>query len=232
MPDYDATPRRSGPSAWITVFSAIGSTTGLLAGTVGPMLVSASNLGPLLGVFVTGPAGLIVGALTGCVVWVARTHMSCWDRVPLMWISGIWLGALLYTLIMMLLGPMYALVGIILQCLTLGAVVSLSCRDGSSGAPRSSAARCRSTSIVISASVILMTLFPPVTAPRWGQQMPDPNAASSDPLPVVAFLFDPGLDARQHAPRLALSLPILASEWILAILIGAIGCRSSFVRRE
>jgi hypothetical protein len=36
---------------------------GLFGGFVGPLLLSDSNLGPLLGILITGPLGFVVGAL-------------------------------------------------------------------------------------------------------------------------------------------------------------------------
>jgi hypothetical protein len=36
---------------------------GLFAGFVGPLLLSDSNLGPLLGILITGPLGFVAGAL-------------------------------------------------------------------------------------------------------------------------------------------------------------------------
>ena len=44
--------------------------TGLFAGFIGPLLLSDSNLGPLLGILITGPLGFVAGAL-GAVVFGA-----------------------------------------------------------------------------------------------------------------------------------------------------------------
>ena len=41
---------------------------GLVAGFVGPLLFSTSNLGPLLGILITGPLGFVAGALGAGVV--------------------------------------------------------------------------------------------------------------------------------------------------------------------
>ncbi|HET8623748.1 MAG TPA: hypothetical protein VFM14_09325 [Gemmatimonadales bacterium] len=42
---------------------------GLVLGFVGPLLVTPkANLGPLLGILITGPAGFVLGALGGAVV--------------------------------------------------------------------------------------------------------------------------------------------------------------------
>jgi len=38
---------------------------GFAAGYFGPLIVSESNLGPLLGIFITGPLGFVMGAIIG-----------------------------------------------------------------------------------------------------------------------------------------------------------------------
>jgi hypothetical protein len=48
----------------------IGLVTGAIAfvpGFVGPLVFSSSNLGPLLGIFITGPAGFVLGSVGGFV---------------------------------------------------------------------------------------------------------------------------------------------------------------------
>lgn len=47
-----------------------GAAVGFLGGFYGPLLVApAANQGPLLGIFITGPIGLIGGALSGFIYW-------------------------------------------------------------------------------------------------------------------------------------------------------------------
>ena len=54
--------------AWITGLA------GFMAGYVGPIIFTPqSNQGPLLGIFITGPGGLLLGAAAG-LVW------SLWNR--------------------------------------------------------------------------------------------------------------------------------------------------------
>ena len=56
--------------------AAIGA-TGFALGFVGPLLLRpASPQGPLLGFFVTGPCGVIVGALLGLLVGAARQELG------------------------------------------------------------------------------------------------------------------------------------------------------------
>jgi hypothetical protein len=47
--------------------------TGFALGFFGPMILSpSSNQGPLLGILITGPAGLLAGAVIGAVLWLRR----------------------------------------------------------------------------------------------------------------------------------------------------------------
>jgi hypothetical protein len=64
-----------------------------VGGYVGPILFSKSNLGPLLGVFLTGPIGTIVGAAFG-MAWAAREWPS--DGPVLAIFATTWLATWLY----------------------------------------------------------------------------------------------------------------------------------------
>lgn len=57
-----------GLAARILAPTAIGGATGFVLGFFGPMLlVPGANQGPLLGLFVTGPAGALIGLIVGLV---------------------------------------------------------------------------------------------------------------------------------------------------------------------
>ena len=46
---------------------------GFSAGFFGPMILAPdANQGPLLGIFITGPLGVVVGAVGGCILALAR----------------------------------------------------------------------------------------------------------------------------------------------------------------
>lgn len=48
---------------------------GFVGGFFGPMLLAPeANQGPLLGIFITGPLGAVLGALAGWVYWLRRRN--------------------------------------------------------------------------------------------------------------------------------------------------------------
>jgi hypothetical protein len=52
---------------------------GFSTGFFGPLLFAPSgsaNAGPLLGIFITGPLGIVLGAVGGAVHWYARRHRA------------------------------------------------------------------------------------------------------------------------------------------------------------
>jgi hypothetical protein len=51
------------------VFAVCGGAIGFAAGFFGPLLLTPeANQGPLLGIFITGPAGFFLGGLTGALL--------------------------------------------------------------------------------------------------------------------------------------------------------------------
>lgn len=63
--------------ASLPVFIGIGAATlgglGFVAGFFGPMIFApGANQGPLLGIFITGPGGALLGALAGWLVWLKQ----------------------------------------------------------------------------------------------------------------------------------------------------------------
>ena len=54
---------------WALILGAIG----FVGGYVGPMVVTPeANQGPLLGIFITGPGGALLGALIGLIAGLVR----------------------------------------------------------------------------------------------------------------------------------------------------------------
>ncbi len=51
----------------------IGGIAGAL-GLIGPIIFSDSNLGPLLGIFFTGPLGFLIGLIGGGIYWKIKVQ--------------------------------------------------------------------------------------------------------------------------------------------------------------
>jgi len=64
---------RSGLAVSILQGALILGTIGFIAGFFGPIVFAPdANQGPLLGIFYTGPLGLVLGAVAGAVHWFVR----------------------------------------------------------------------------------------------------------------------------------------------------------------
>ncbi len=71
--------------------------TGFILGFVGPMIVTPNaNQGPLLGIFITGPAGFIIGSIIGFVVGLIKDKIqsketaAALSSVPKIWTGVLW----------------------------------------------------------------------------------------------------------------------------------------------
>ena len=66
---------KSNPSFLLCLFAgSLGlGLLSFLVGFVGPMIfMPNSNQGPLIGIFITGPLGFLVGGLAGIIYWVGK----------------------------------------------------------------------------------------------------------------------------------------------------------------
>ena len=211
-----------GPGPRIGIFALVAGTLSFLAGFVGPLFLSSSNLGPLLGIFVTGPVGAAGGALVGCVVWAKRAK-GHWVTAVWKWIAGIWILDLLYTLFVLRFGPLFTLAGVAVQLMILGAVAILLYHpDTRIGLPHV-LRKCGPVVLLVAVVTVLTTVFPPVARPWWGSQTVH-SASAASPLPFVAFMFHSGFDASHHIPQFAVNLPVLILEWVAAMVGGAVAC--------
>jgi F0F1-type ATP synthase assembly protein I len=60
----------------------VGAVT-FLAGFVGPLILwPDNNLGPLLGIFLTGPLGFVGGAVIGLCIGLAKERRQCAGALP------------------------------------------------------------------------------------------------------------------------------------------------------
>jgi len=168
--------------------------------------MSRSNLGPLLGVFFTGPAGLIVGALWGV---VRSSGPDAGHRLGLqIWLIIIWLATLLYTNFMIRLVARMAIVPLSLQACVAACAFWLWHRTSRSHAATRSQLAFGGMFICMLLG-IAVTLFPPVYDQR------SPARAQSE-----AFLLDSELDASRHIPRLRVRANAVSDRFgILAVVV-------------
>jgi hypothetical protein len=199
------------------------------AGFVAPLILSRSNLGPLLGIFVAGPVGALAGALWG--LMRAATHSNpAPTSAILTWLAAIWGVTLLYTLFLLGLSPQAAVLGIGLQALIVMATAFLLYGAG----PRAEASEPlhRRGPVVLGTLglILLTTAFPPVTDPWWGPQAAR-ERADAVPVPKRAFVLDSRFDASRHVPLLAVDRRMLLLEWVIASGV-ALVLSQLFVRRH
>lgn len=182
---------------------------------------SSGNLGPLLGIFVTGPVGVLVGALWGCVRY-AKRKAGPWESALWEWVVRIWMVTLLCTWLFWVDGvtDVVILSGLAVQVLILCASAFLLYHRGMSIWQPRMVRKCGPIVLVMMALILLMTLFPPVTRPPW--EPVDSSASAS--LPMVAFILSPHFDTSQQFPHFVVNMPLLAFEWFAVLLGGTLGC--------
>ncbi len=184
-----------------------------VAGFAGPLSFSSSNLGPLLGIFVTGPLGFLVGGLVG-----ALRVSNGSARLSSILIGAVWALALAYTyLAAIMLVPMVFLV-VPLHALIIASTIYLLVRPTMRAQLPDKLLHSRF--VVIAAQVIIVAtlLYPPVIKPPWGT----PGDPPPDPFPSFAFVLDHGFELSQRIPTLpqfVVNRPQLALEWFIVIAV-------------
>jgi hypothetical protein len=175
------------------------------------LFLSTSNLGPLLGIFVTGPLGAIAGMLWG-VDRAARESGGTQTTLLLSLLCGTWILTLLYTLFAIVLAARLAAPAIAFQLLVLVATIVFVHRAGvAPKLPR----RYRPILPCLMAFVLMTTAFPPVARTAWSSTPHDGAAA----IPRFTFILDGRLDASRHVPPLGVDRSLLVLLWIAAALV-------------
>lgn len=199
--DYMLRPApRSGPI--VSTALTVGA-VGFILGYIGPLLVSDSNLGPLLGIFVTGPLGLLAGALIG-IILSARRESQLSLRRELRWLAGAWAGALVFTLASTIGGVGWLAVGtqlaVALCAATLFYAYSAKLPDW--------ARRWRALILIGAALTLLSSIYPPL----------DPSSAGDV---RYAFFLDQRFDASTNVPEYTVQQSMLIVEWLIIALVVA-----------
>jgi hypothetical protein len=217
------TKHTSGLLTSVAKWAAIIGSISFAGGFIGPIVLSRSNLGPLLGIFITGPVGVLAGGLWGAVYWAIRSAESEVGAVT--WcIMPIWFITLFYTLVMVGFVVQAALVGVGVQVLILFASAFLLYYQGTGRRLPRMVQQCGRIFLAVNIVIVAMTLFPPVMRPGWG-----PTAVSGTPsaftsLPMLAFVLHPGFDASKHVPEFTVNVRVLVLEWMGAIVAGVLIC--------
>jgi len=208
-----STSRRRRPVAQVVLWTIAIGAVSFVAGFAGPLLLSNSNLGPLLGIFVTGPLGFLVGGLVG-----ALRVSSRFARLSCIVITVVWLLALAYTYLAAIL-PV-AMFYCLLPLHVLIIVSTIYLLASPTTRPQLPDNLRHSGPIVIAAQMIIVatTLYPPVIKPWWGT----PGDPPPDPFPSFAFILDHGFELSRHIPTLpqfAVNRPELVLEWFIVIAV-------------
>ena len=220
MDDTDSGP--TNPSRRIIATALVVGGVSFAAGFIGgPFLYPESNLAPLLGIFVTGPVGTLVGALIG----IVRSALHAEGRsigAELRWLGSVWGLTLLYSLFS---APLLGL-GIDSLGLQGLAVASGAFLLGSSKVRRSLpelVRKCGPVLLCAAILILLASIFPPVTHPWWAPEQARTKALASGPLPKFAFFLDSRFDASRHVPRFVVDTRGLAREWfVIAAVAGLV----------
>jgi hypothetical protein len=184
-----------------------------VAGFAGPLLLSTSNLGPLLGIFVTGPLGFLVGGLVGALRVSHRSARLASILIAVVWaltLAYTYLAALLLVLMVYLVVPLHALIIVSAVYLLASPMTRAQLPDGLR----------QSGPVVIGAQVIIvaMTLYPPVIKPWWGT----PGDPAPNPFPSFAFVLDHGFELSKRIPtfpQFVVNRPQLVLEWLIVIAV-------------
>ena len=206
------TDQRSPSSRILTTALIVGGISFAL-GYIGPIFFSDSNLGPLLGIFITGPLGTLAGALIG-VVWSAREAEERTIEAELWWLGSIWGLSLLY---------LYAFSGVFavaFQGLVIATGALLFIRRTTRRHLPEAARRYGLVLLFAATVIVLAAMFPPVTEPWW---VPE-EARSSEPLPEYAFFLDSRFDASDHYPTFAIAEGQLVREWAIIAATAGVVC--------
>jgi hypothetical protein len=183
------------------------------AGFAGPLLLSNSNLGPLLGIFVTGPLGFLVGGLVGALRVSNRSA-----RLSSISIAVVWALALAYTYFAALLLVPMAYFLVPLHALIIASTIYL-LASPTTRAQLPDNLR-RSGLVVIAAQMIIAgtTLYPPVIKPWWGTAGDPPP----EPFPSFAFVLDHGFELSKRIPtfpQFVVNRSQLVLEWLIVIAV-------------
>ena len=187
-----------------------------LCGFVGPIILTPeANLGPLLGLFITGPLGFLLGGVIGFwrILWdsTRKTGALEWGMFLV-----IWLLMMGWYLIFFMFGPTAILLGTLCQlAAAVGTALIYRQRCGKLNQPIDR----RFFSVLFAALFIISTeVFPPVTHPDWAR----PQDGYLQNPPAAVFYWDSRLDSSYKVPQLAINRNRLMELWVLIISLNTV----------
>ncbi len=201
------------PVPQVVLWTMVIGTVSFVAGFAGPLLLSNSNLGPLLGIFVTGPLGFLVGGLVGA-LRVANGSA----RLASIVIAVVWGLALAYTYFAaLLLVPMIYLL-IALHALIIASTIYLLASPTTRAQLPDNLRHSGFVVIAVQVVIVGTILYPPVIKPWWGT----PGDPPPNPFPSFAFVLDHGFELSKRIPtfpQFVVNRPRLALEWLIVIAV-------------
>ena len=196
------TDKRSG-SGTIFTTAAITGGVAFVARYIGPILFSDSNLGPLLGIFVTGPLGFLLGILIGVLI-SARQKSDRSATAELRWLGAAWLGAILFTFASTIGGIHWLTIAAQLSVVLCAVIVFYFTRvQLPVGVKKTRPAILAGAAVILASST-----YPPLE-----------SRSSKDP--AFAFFLDERFDASTRVPDYTVDSGALLIAWLLiAALVG------------
>lgn len=185
-----------------------------LIGFVGPVIFSDNNLGPLLGLFVTGPLGYLLGGVIG--FWLLlRVPKRIMTSVEWGGLVVIWLLTMAWYYIFCEYGPftIQAVVGIQLLIVFGTIFFYVLCINAKPSSNIFILIVLSSTLFIVGAEI-----FPPVTRPDWGV----PSNGFYGTVPTATLYNDSRLVPSKDVPQLAINRKVLSSIWLVVISINGI----------
>lgn len=198
--DFMLEPKR--PSDPILRTALIVGAVSFVLGYIGPLLISDSNLGPLLGIFLTGPLGLLAGALIG-IIMSARQSPPPLKR-ELRYLAGAWIAALFFTVALDIGNITPFAIGAQLAVFVCAATLF----SGYSAKLPGWVRHWKLLLLIGGALTILSSIYPPLNPASVGEAR-------------YAFFLDPRFDARTNVPEYSIHPSMLLMQWLIIAAVVA-----------
>jgi hypothetical protein len=183
-------------------------------GFVGPLIfLSSNNLGPLIGIFATGPIGSLVGVIWGIVKSSKKANADNFNEI-LKALFIVWIITMLFTLFIMSFSSGAAFLAICLQGIfIISSIFILFPPDWDTKLP-DNIKQIRWAIVIALVLIMLVSFFPPVTKPDWLLNASQNHIDANSWLPSNTYIFD----KRLNASVVVIDKMLLVVEWILIVI--------------